>query len=155
MTPIIKLSDIVDAMQIQSETMTHYLSKKTGKIVLISQEDADAAENDEIMEEFPEWRQEDIKLAKEVWGSNHYIPLPTQFDIHEYEMMAKFCFTLQNKEAALDICDAIRGRGAFKRFYDRIQYYGIEENWHEYKNAAYREIAKKWCLENNIQLVED
>ena len=86
----IKLNDIVDAMQIQSETMTHYLNKKTGKIVLISQEDADAAESDEIMEEFPEWQQEDIKLAREVWGSNHYIPLPTKFDIHEYDLIVNF-----------------------------------------------------------------
>ena len=152
--PIIKLSDIVDAMQIQSETMTHYLNKKTGKIVLISQEDADAAENDEIMEEFPEWQQEDIKLAREVWGSNHYILLPTKFDIHEYDLIVNFCLSIRNKKVSRSLYDLTRGRGAFKRFYDGICHYNVEEDWYEYKNAAYREIAKRWCSENKIEFKE-
>jgi len=109
--PVIKLSDIVDALQIQSETITHYLSKKTGKIVQINKEDADAAENNEIREEFPEWQQEDIKLAREVWGGNHYIPLPTRFDIHEYEIMVNFCLSIRNKEVSRNLYDLTRGRG--------------------------------------------
>ena len=37
--PVVKLNDIVDAMQMQSEMMAHYFNKKTGEIISISQEE--------------------------------------------------------------------------------------------------------------------
>jgi hypothetical protein len=151
--PIVKLSDIVDAMQMQSDSMAHYLNKKTGEIALVTEEAVAAAENGELLEQFPEWQQEDIKLAREIGGNTCYIPLPTRFDIHDYEIMAKFCSSLK-KEVGNDLSDTIRSRGAFKRFQEAIEYYGIAEDWHEYKNAAYREIAREWCRDNNIEFGE-
>ncbi|MBF0594682.1 MAG: hypothetical protein HQL22_06915 [Candidatus Omnitrophica bacterium] len=151
---IVKLSDIVDAMQMQSDAMAYYLNKKTGEIALVTEEAVAAAENDELLERFPEWQQEDIKLAWEIGGNICHVPLPTRFDIHEYEIMAKFCLSIRHKEASRDLSETIRGRGAFKRFHEGIEHYGIAEDWHEYKNVAYREIAREWCRDNNIEFEE-
>lgn len=152
--PIIKLSDIVDAMQVQSETMFNYLNKKTGEIVPISEEEMDAAENDEPIEDSPEWQEEGIKTAKETLETDDYIPLPAQFDIHEYEMMEKFCLSIKNQKISDDLLGAIKGSGAFRRFKDKIQQCGVEQDWYQFKDHSYREMAKQWCEDNDIKFIE-
>ena len=152
--PIIKLSDIVDAMQMQSETMFNYLNKKTGEIVPISEEEMDAAENDEPIEDGPEWQEEGIKTAKEILETDDYIPLPAQFDIHEYEMMEKFCLSIKNQKVSDDLFSAIKGGGAFRRFKDKIQQHGVEQDWYQFKDHSYREMATQWCEDNDIKFIE-
>jgi hypothetical protein len=44
----------------------------------------------------------------------------------------------------------IRGRGAFRRFKDQIQAYGMAEEWYRYRDTALREIAVAWCEEHGI-----
>jgi len=152
---VIKLSDIVDAMQMQSETMSNYLNKKTGEIVPISEEEMDAAENDEPIEDSPEWQEEGIKTAKEILETDDYIPLPSPFDIHEYEIMERFCLSIKDQKISDDLYSAIKGSGAFRRFKDKVQRHGIEQDWYKYQDASYRKIAKEWCEENRIKFMED
>ena len=51
----LELNEIVEAMEMQSETSSHYLNKKTGEIIPISEDEMDTAENDESLEESPDW----------------------------------------------------------------------------------------------------
>lgn len=62
----VKLSDIIDGMETQSDESSSYLNKKTGKIVLISFEEMSAAEDNEPIEDFPEWQQELVETAREI-----------------------------------------------------------------------------------------
>lgn len=151
---IVKLSDIIDAMQMQSETMSCYLNKKTGEITPISEEEMDAAENGEFTDEAPEWQQEGIKTAREILETDDYISLPSQFDIHEYEIMEKFCSSIKDQQVSADLYELIKGRGAFRRFKNKILQYDIEQDWYQHRDAAYREIAKEWCEENKIEFLE-
>jgi hypothetical protein len=50
-----------------------------------------AAEDEDDLSGYPEWGQEAIQVAGEVLGSDDYISLPSQFDIHEYKIMEEFC----------------------------------------------------------------
>ena len=93
---IIKRSDNVDAMQMQSEEMFHYLNKKTGEIVLVSREEMDAAENDELADEASQWQEKGIQMVQEILQTGDYISLPSQFDIQEYDMMEKFCLSIKD-----------------------------------------------------------
>ena len=72
----------------------------------------------------------------------------------EYSIMERFCLSVDNEDIADDLCDTIRGRGAFRRFKDRIQAYGIAEAWYRYRDAALREIAVAWCEEHGIPYTE-
>ena len=38
------------------------------------------------------------------------------------------------------------------RFKDRIQAYGIAEEWYRYRDAALREIAVAWCEAHGIAI---
>ena len=64
--------------------------------------------------------------------------------------MERFCLSREDD----DLCDAIRGRGAFRRFKDRVQAYGIAEDWYRYRDAALREIAVAWCEAHGLQYTE-
>jgi uncharacterized protein UPF0158 len=68
--------------------------------------------------------------------------------------MAQFCASVEDADIRSDLCDAIRGRGAFRRFKDRVQAYGMAEAWYRYRDAALREIAMAWCEAHDIRYQE-
>jgi len=87
----IKLDDIIDGLECQSDESHSYLDKRTGKVILINDEELCAAEDDEPIEDFPDWQQDQIKIAKEILAeTGDYIELPSQFDIHKYSIMKDF-----------------------------------------------------------------
>ena len=113
--------------------MQSYLNLKTGKIVTVSdyiRSEEDAADIEE--------------------NSDNYIVLATQYDINEYSIMEDFINVIDNNEIKGELYDAIRGKGAFRRFKDTIRYLNIESKWYEFKANALKKLAIEWCEENNI-----
>ncbi len=88
-------------------------------------------------------------------ATNDYISLPSQFDIHQYDIMEKFCLSIENGKISEVLYNTIKGKGVFRRFKDKILEYDIEQDWYQYKDDAYREISKRWCETNNIEFSED
>ena len=152
MAVAVKLSNIIDGMEIQSDMISSYLSKKTGRVIQISEEEMDAAENKESIEDFPDWQQDSIKTAYKIIETGNYTPLPSQFDIHEYNIMEKFCLSIKDKKISDIIYNSIRGNKAFRKFKDKIHEYNIEENWYQYRHNAFRAIAKRWCKDNGVEV---
>jgi Uncharacterised protein family (UPF0158) len=93
-------------------------------------------------------------MAKDIVETDHYLPLPDRFEIHEYSIMERFCLSVDDEDIRDDLCDAIRGRGAFRRFKDRMQMYGMVEEWYRYRDAALRKIAMAWCEAHGIAYTE-
>jgi len=133
---------------------TSYLNTTTGEVVYVTTEELRAAEEEQPLEDFPEWQHDAIRIAKDIVETDHYLPLPDRFEIHEYSIMERFCLSVDDEDIRDDLCDAIRGRGAFRRFKDRIQAYGIAEDWYRYRDEALREIAMAWCEEHGISYTE-
>jgi Uncharacterised protein family (UPF0158) len=150
----VKLSDIIEGLEFQADESFSYLNTATGEVVSVTTEELRAAENDEPLEDFPEWQHEAIRIAREILETDHYLPLPTTFDIHEYSIMERFCLSVDDDDLRDDLCNAIRGRGAFRYFKDRIHAYGIAEEWYRYRDAALREIAVAWCEAHGLQYTE-
>jgi hypothetical protein len=146
----VKLADLIEGMDFQSDDRSSYLNLTTGEIVSITEEELRAAENDAPLEDFPDWQHDAIRIAGEILETEHYLPLPDRFAIHEYQIMERFCLAVEEDDMRKDLCDAIRGRGAFRRFKDRVQAYGIAETWYRYRDAALRDIAVAWCEAHGI-----
>jgi Uncharacterised protein family (UPF0158) len=146
----VKLKDIIEGMDFLSDEGSSFLNLTTGEVVAITDEELRAAENDAPLEDFPEWQHDAIRMAKDIVETDRYLPLPDRFEIHEYSIMERFCLSVDDDDIRDDLCDAIRGRGAFRRFKDRVQAYGIAEAWYRYRDAALREIAMAWCEEHGI-----
>jgi hypothetical protein len=150
----VKLSDIVEGLEFQSDERSSFLNLTTGEVVSITDEELRAAENNEPLEDFPEWQHDAIRIAGEIRETEHYLPLPDRFEINEYQIMERFCLSIDDEDMCDDLCDAIRGRGAFRRFKDRMQVYGMAEEWYQYRDAALREIAMAWCEAHGIAYTE-
>ena len=124
-------------------------------MVSISNEEMQAAQDDEPIEDFPDWQQDLVRIAKEIIEeTGYYIDLPTKFDIDDYSIMEKFCLSLNDSEMSDTLYGLIEGRGAFRRFKDAIQEYGIVDDWYKYRNDALKQIAVEWCRENRIEFEE-
>jgi hypothetical protein len=154
MTVPVKLKDIIEGLEFQADECFSYLNTATGEVVSVTTEELRAAEEEEPLEDFPEWQHDAIRIARDIVETDHYLPLPDRFEINEYHIMERFCLSVDDDDLRDDLCDAIRGRGAFRRFKDRIQPYGIAEEWYRYRDAALREIAVAWCEAQGITPTE-
>ncbi len=155
MTIRVKLDEIIEGLEFQSDEKQSYLDKKTGEIVLISDYEMRATENDEPIEDFPDWEQDLVRIAKEIIDeTGNYIDLPSKFDIDDYSIMEKFCLSLNDSEMCETLYNLIKGSGAFRRFKDAIHEYDIVDDWYKYRYHALKEIANEWCKENNIEFNE-
>ena len=151
----VKLDEIIEGLEFQSDESSSFLDKTTGKVVLISDYEMRAAEDDEPIEDFPDWEQDLLRIAKEIVDeTGNYIALPTKFDIHEYSIMERFCLSLDDAEMSDTLYSLITGGGAFRRFKDAIHEYGIADDWYKYRNDVLKEIAIEWCKEKGIEFEE-
>ncbi len=130
-------------------------TKKTGEIVMVAEEHFSAAENEKDISHYSDWEQEAIQVAIDVLESEKdYISLPSQFDIHEYQIMEEFCLSLEDENLRDKMYRSIKGSGAFRRFKDNIFEYDIEQNWFQYRREVFKRMAIDWCKENNIPYTE-
>ena len=155
MSIIVKLDDIIDGMESQSDENSSYLDKETGGVVLISDDEMQAVEDNDSLDDFPDWEQEQLTIARDIINeTGRYLELPTKFDINEYEIMERFCLSLEDPQMSELLQSRIKGSGAFSRFKDTLYQNGIQDDWFAYRNEAYKEIAVEWCQENNIEYEE-
>ena len=153
----VKLSAIVEAMEFQTDESSAYLNRRTGAIVIISDEEFRAVEEGRPLEEYPDWQREDIEVAREILEDEEgvYVRLPTRFEIHEWRIMDRFARWVEDERISEELSYAIRGRGAFRMFKDAIHRLGVAEEWYEYRERALREIAAGWCEANGIRFEEE
>jgi len=155
MTIRVKLQDIVDELHSQSDELTSFLKRETGEIILITGEAFSAAERNEPLEEYPEWQHEMIQTAKDKEENpEKYIALPSQFDIHEYDIMRRFCLSIDDNDVSSYLMRSIKGSGAFRRFKEAIIRCGVREKWFAYRDEAFKEIARDWCEYHSIEYEE-
>ena len=168
MTVAVSLRDLVDELQILPNEGTAYLNQVTGKIITVTDDDIAMVEMDSEFEEEMEEGNDDIggevsdleteyyQEVKRVLASDpDYLKLPSRFEIHEYEIIERFCFSVPDGKVSDVLLRKIRGSGAFRRFKDTIYQYGIENDWFEYRDEAYKEIAIAWLESKGIAYADD
>lgn len=82
----------------------------------------------------------------------HNLRLPTKFEIHEYHIMEEFIWTLENKKSN-KLENAIRGKGAFRRFKDMVFCMGISQQWYDFQAEYYRKLAITWYKSHNLEYI--
>jgi len=154
----VKLSEIIEGIEFDSDERSSYLNKITGEVVMITDEEIHAAEEGDSLDNYPEWQRDDIEKAEDILAdetSENYIPLPSKFDVHEYNIMERFCFTVSAKNISEALYRAIKGKGAFSRFKDAVHRYEIVDDWYKFRDDYIKQIARDWCKENGIEYTED
>lgn len=155
MVPIIRLKDVIENMDAIGDEIKTFLNIRTGEFVTLSTEELNAAEEGEDIENFPEWQQAVIQQAEEVLFTDDYRELPTKFDVHEYAIMENFCYTVEDETLSRRLLNGIRGRGAFRYFKDTVYQFGIERDWYQFREQAFKEIAIEWLQSNEIAYTDE
>jgi hypothetical protein len=152
----VKLSDIIDGLESQSDESSSFPDMKTGEVILMTDYAMRAAEENEPLEDVPDWERELVATARDILAeTGQYIQLPTKYDLDEYSIMESFCMSLDKKEIGDILYDLISGSGAFRRFKDAVYKYGVEDEWYKYRDNAIKEFAIEWCRQNNIEFDEE
>ena len=134
----VKLSDIIDAIEMTDQYSEYFLDKETGKVEWVSDMAMTQEEQEEVYDRLDE---------------HGFYRLPTSFDIHDYDIMEEFVYTLSGS-ARDKLASAIQGKGAFRRFKDTVIRLGIDQEWYDFQSAKYKRKAARWCEDNGIEYEE-
>jgi hypothetical protein len=150
-----KLKDVIDALEEAGYGHPHYLDRRTGQIFLITNEEMEAAEEDEPISDYPEWQRDSILKAREILGSEDFVVMPDQFEINEYRIMEDFCLSFEDREIGEDLLRQIKGSGAFGRFKHAIYSLGVEKAWYQFRSSEFERIATDWLEQEEIPYTRD
>lgn len=151
----VKLTNIIEEMEMQFDELRTFLNSITGEIVSVRLDDLNAAEAETSFDHLPEWQQEDMIIAIDVVENfENYIELPTKDEINEYDIMEDFCLAISDQRKQDTLLRSIRGKGAYRRFKDTIIELDIENEWYAYRGEQFKQIAIEWCQDNHINYIE-
>ncbi|MBN1360835.1 MAG: hypothetical protein JW993_09595 [Sedimentisphaerales bacterium] len=153
----VKLSDIIDALETQNDQTNFYLDTSTGTVYLLSPDDLYAGEEDDPLEDYPEWQRPSVEVARRLatGDDESLIELPSRWDVNEYGIMEAFCDTQSDETRRHALQIAIQGKGAFRRFKDAVHAFGVAEDWYRFRLARFKTLAVDWCEANEIAYIDD
>jgi hypothetical protein len=146
------IKDIVDALEMLSDEYRSFLNVDSGEVVTVSLELLSEAEEGEEDEEpdLPAWQDDEWEEAKRIASSDRYRRLPTKFDVHEWEIMQDFAFSVKPTRIGEELQRAIHGSGAFRHFKNTVRREGVEKEWFAFRLESFRQIAIDWCEEHDV-----
>ena len=131
---MVTLSKIIDGLEMVDDIVDCYYNPEKDEVFLSNIGEYGDLTEDEIDELFEE-----------------SIILPTQYEINEYQIMVNFIETIDNLEIKSNLQRLIQGKGAFRRFKDYCFESNIIQDWYDYKEEKYKEIAIDWCRQNKLE----
>lgn len=147
---VVDLDDVVAEMDVPYESWTTYLNRHTGQFVTVTDEGGVLTEG-EVPEGLFDRRPDEALHAAEALMSGEWLALPSKLEIHEYRILERFSSGVEDPEVRAALQQAIRGRGAFRRFKEVIHEYGIAEAWYEYRQQSLEAIAVAWLEASGIR----
>lgn len=154
-----KLSELIEALELQSDQVEDYLDLQTGRVVHIWDSLMSAVQegDDEALEGLEDWEREGIEDAKAIVADSgeRFVAAPDKFDFHEYPHMEGFIETLEDRAAAEQLWRAIKGKGAFRYFKDTARRLGLLDQWYKDRDDAIKQHVLAWAEKRQIPLVDD
>ena len=134
---MVTLSKIIEGLEMVDDEIDCYYKPENDEIFLSNIGEYENLNEDELDELFEK-----------------SIILPTQYEINEYQIMVDFIDTINNLEIRNNLYRLIQGKGAFRRFKDYCIEVNIIQDWYNYREEKYKEIAINWCKENDLEYKE-
>lgn len=152
----VKLDDLITVIEIQMDETNTYINTKTGEVITLSREEMRAAEDEDPLENYPDWQRENIEQAIKIIEDDAevYLYFTLSNDYNEYEIVEEFIGTLSEAEVRKELFGAIQGRGAFRRFKDGIIEHDVEKLWFDFKEKKVKELVIEWCEEKDLEIAE-
>lgn len=146
----VRIDDITGELQMLFDEVSSFLDLETGRVY--SFQNAEIREAEEFFgEEEVEGLSEEEQILLRAATMDRMLPLPSKFDVHEWQIMKDFSNSLENREVQEKLSRALHGRGAFRHFKDAADLLGVLESWYAFRDAALRRIAIEWCDANGLE----
>ena len=131
---MVSLEKIIEGLEMVDNIVDCYYNPEKDEILLSNIGEYEELTEDEI---------------DELFGKS--IILPTQYEINEYQIMVDFIDTIDNEKLKTELQRLIQGKGAFRRFKDYCFESNIIQDWYNYKEQKYKEIAIEWSKKNELE----
>ena len=146
MSPALSLREVVAEIDVPVSDCTTYVNRKTGKVVVVTEEDFqqldDELEGDDT---------EDLRELREATTSEDWIAFSLHEEVDEYHLMERFAAGVEDVKVAAKLLRAIQGRGAFRYFKDTASDHGLLDEWYQYRDRALEEAVARWLDANGIE----
>lgn len=139
----VHLRELLDALDATNDSTVFVFSKKRERVLLFFE----GSLADDI--------EDNITLEDALNAPESYIPLPRENEIHEYQIMENFMSSMEDEDAARELRNAMQGKGAFRRFKEKVSLLSLEDRWYNHRQEAYEKIAMEWCSNNGIELIKN
>ena len=139
----VSLKAVADEIDGCPQNWALYISRTTGEIVAIPDEDGDLDRDDFAAD------------VEKVESSDDFVLLPSQRDMDEYRLMTRFCGTIDNARVRQRLEDAISDKGAFSRFKSMIMEIGVRDQWFDYKLKGFARETRWFLQAQKIAYVDD
>ena len=149
----VNVKDIAGRLEMLFDDYLYLLDKRTGEIFEIDEHYlriAEESDEDDNFDEYREWEKKNIQDAiKFFQEEKYYISLPSKYDIHEYQIMEDFIYSLTNEGHINRLERAITGKG----FSEQDLYTNIEKDIRAYDagklDVTIKNLPKRWQGELN------
>lgn len=159
MVPAAKLSDLVEALELDCEEHQSYFDRLTGRTVTVESWILSDLEEgkDENLADVADWQKEEVEIAHSIVADTgeRFIAAPDKFDFNEYREMERFIGSLDAPGAAAQLSQAIRGSGAFRRFKSALRRLGLGDRWYRYRAEAMKQFVIEWADVNHVICEDD
>ena len=136
MKKTVLLNEVLDAMETSGMDIKWYFDTQKEKLILVT---------DECLED-------DLDMEEVENNNDRFIPLPSEYEIHEHKIMVAFS-NQQPAEIKEILLDALYGKGAFRKFKDKVFEMDIRDEWFTYRREQLTVMANEWASTNNLTIV--
>jgi hypothetical protein len=156
----VKISNLIEALESASDEYGSWVDLEEGRVVCVEHSLIRALEegdgNGGHVEEW-EWAAEEVEIAREMVADadRRFVEAPNKFDFHEYRQMERFIGTVEDSDAAEQLWQAIKGRGAFRYFKDTASRLGLLQQWFQYREDAMKTFVRDWAGAHGIPIIDD
>ena len=155
----VKLSALLEALEFDFEDTRTFVDLENGCVCMVQRSVlSDMEEGDEeALSDLPDWQKDEVEIARAIVADSgkRFVTPPDKCEFHEYRQMERFIGTVRNAEAADQLSQAIRGKGAFRYFKDTADRLGLLNQWFQYRNDAMKEFVVDWAEDNNVPYEDD
>jgi uncharacterized protein UPF0158 len=111
--------------------------------------------SDEELAALPEHERADAEFVQNADEDERYVILPDQWEINQVRLLDRFAASIEDEALRRTFKDAVRGRGAFRRFRQLVQKHRLEDAWNRFETEGYAEIARDWLKEHDLPWRDD
>ncbi|MGL4774769.1 MAG: UPF0158 family protein, partial [Clostridium sp.] len=104
-----------------------------------------------------EWKREMVIQAKDfLENPDDYLEFPKEEDYNEENIMIHFIKSLKEDEENYNkLKGAIRHDVSIKAFKEELFSIGLSDEWYDFREEKFLEIAREWCIKNNVEYTEE